>query len=246
MDVLLEFYGIGPESAKSLWNDLVSRHFVDPGKTYTKAQISKILSRKSIYEHLPESAKMDIKYKPLRTIPRAVIERIERELTKLCSAKFDIAGSYRRGKQTSSDIDIVLLKPSLSASADVWADFTQCANKSRAIRISQPFAQGNDKVSVLIRASVGTSGTRSQYVYVKSDVFLSEPDEYIFALLYATGSGQFNVRMRAVAKKKGYLLNQRGLYKKDGTKLVRIPADSEREIFEALGMTYREPAARIT
>jgi DNA polymerase/3'-5' exonuclease PolX len=68
----------------------------------------------------------------------------------------------------------------------------------------------------------------------------------MFMLLYATGSGRFNIRMRATAKRLGYLLNQRGLYKKvSSTVLRRIPVVSERALFKKLGMKYLAPNERL-
>ena len=64
------------------------------------------------------------------------------------------------------------------------------------------------------------------------------------AVLFVTGSGQFNMAMRVVAKRQGLLLNQYGLFhRKD-----RMPALSElaneEALFDRLGLTYVEPADR--
>lgn len=71
------------------------------------------------------------------------------------------------------------------------------------------------------------------------------PDEYqnsweTFAL-YLTGSGAFNIWMRSIARAKGYLLNQYGLYEKESNKLV---STTEKEIFELLGIDFIDPEIR--
>ena len=53
--------------------------------------------------------------------------------------------------------------------------------------------------------------------------------------MYFTGNREFNIRMRAIAKNKGYLLNQYGLFKKTGQ---RVPIRDERDIFKKLNITY--------
>lgn len=64
----------------------------------------------------------------------------------------------------------------------------------------------------------------------------------------------FNRSMRLKARKLGYRLNQRALYKdvardpKTGLKLtegVRVPCRTEKDIFDKLGVPYRPPTERI-
>jgi len=76
--------------------------------------------------------------------------------------------------------------------------------------------------------------------------FYCIPDEYkdsweSFAL-YLTGSGEFNVWMRSIAKNKGYLLSQYGLYDRETGKLI---TNKEEEIFSHLGLKYIPPEKRI-
>jgi DNA polymerase (family 10) len=76
--------------------------------------------------------------------------------------------------------------------------------------------------------------------------FYCIPDEYkdsweSFAL-YLTGSGEFNVWMRSIAKNKGYLLSQYGLYDRETGKLI---TNKEGEIFSHLGLNYIPPEKRI-
>lgn len=59
--------------------------------------------------------------------------------------------------------------------------------------------------------------------------------------LYLTGSGAFNIWMRSLARNKGYLLNQYGLFKRDSGKLI---STKEVEIFNLLGVDYIAPELR--
>ena len=61
---------------------------------------------------------------------------------------------------------------------------------------------------------------------------------YYYALLYFTGSGDLNKKMRQIAKKKGLKLSEYGLSDKDGNILK---AKSERDIFKYLEMEYLPP-----
>mmetsp|Transcript_14692 Transcript_14692/g.10592 ORF Transcript_14692/g.10592 Transcript_14692/m.10592 type:complete len:85 (+) Transcript_14692:1475-1729(+) len=76
-------------------------------------------------------------------------------------------------------------------------------------------------------------------------------DQYGFALLYFTGSGNFNRSMRLFAQKKGYSLSDYGLTPvlkaKGGEKVAQfasIPCPTERDVFKALNLDYKEPKER--
>ena len=73
--------------------------------------------------------------------------------------------------------------------------------------------------------------------------------EKAFATLYFTGNGYFNRSMRLYAKKrKGMALDDHGLYRRDesykNSKGDRFETKSEKEVFDLLGLVYREPQQR--
>ena len=66
-------------------------------------------------------------------------------------------------------------------------------------------------------------------------------DSYYSALLYFTGSGDLNKKMRQIAKDKGYKLSEYGLFDTNGN---CISITSERDIFKKLSMEYLPPRLR--
>ena len=76
------------------------------------------------------------------------------------------------------------------------------------------------------------------------DVIYCSPLEYPFALLYFTGCGEFNIKMREYAKTKGYRLNEKGLFDIATDKKVAQPFIDEKGIFDFLGIAYAEPRLR--
>jgi DNA polymerase/3'-5' exonuclease PolX len=244
MDILQTIYGVGPVLARNLIKLLIHQGYdkdrfrKSSTNPYTKQEIYKMLRDKAIYDTLPESARVYLKYLPDKAIPRAVISVLATELHKgITGLKLIIAGSYRRGRETSNDADIVVTRK-----GDPLTTIRRGIAASKKVRMLCIYAAGPDKASVLFQVNVNKTKLqvpKSKYV-VKSDIFMADPKEYMYMLLYATGSGGFNIIMRAQAKRKGFLLNQRGLYKNG----VAIELKNEREIFERLGMTYREPEAR--
>ena len=65
-------------------------------------------------------------------------------------------------------------------------------------------------------------------------------ESYYTALVYFTGSKEFNINMRQKAKKMGYILNRYGLYKNN----KKIPINSEKELFEKLKIKFILPKDR--
>ena len=79
----------------------------------------------------------------------------------------------------------------------------------------------------------------------KIDIRLVPIKSFFPAYLYFTGSYEFNERMRGIAKRLGYKLNEYGLYKLDGYKEKLIQIYSEKDVFDILGMNYLDPHERI-
>jgi DNA polymerase/3'-5' exonuclease PolX len=213
---------------KTLINNLME--FAGIGKSKAESLIKSglvklsDLNKKKYSDQLCHSTKLLMKYKPERCIPHNDIKKLENKLTGFPNTH--IVGGFRRKKPYSKDIDVMLV--SNSASIDVYLNYL--SKKFNEIHV---YSHGNDKASLIIRVI---------NKYYKIDVF-RVPTKYQYAmLLYSTGSKEFNIRMRAIASKLGYLLNQNGLYKKNN--ITPIKATSEKDFFTILGMKYVEPEKR--
>ena len=75
------------------------------------------------------------------------------------------------------------------------------------------------------------------------DIMFTKPQEYPFAILYFTGSKDFNVKMRGELLKKEMSLNEYGIKDKD-KKNVKHDCKTEKDVFEYLGYDYVEPENR--
>lgn len=177
----------------------------------------------SIIDQLPIAAQADLNYNPLRKIPREIIDQISPLFCGL--PRNIIAGSYRRGRPFSADIDIVILRHGLGNDPE--------ATLKSKLPLVFTYAKGPDKISSILKY---------KKIYVKVDFFLTNSVEWPFAVLYATGSPRFNIIMRKKAKGMGLLLNQRSLSNRDNGE--KLNASSERQIFKLLDMRYHEPHER--
>lgn len=237
MDELEKLYGIGPVYANK-----IIREGVNGVKIDTSKPIRRQLKSPKIYPHLPLATQADLKYNPSRKIPRIVIADIAKTLKhKLKGTKHEIAGSFRRKKPFSRDIDLII--STKTTNMDRYLKKINVGN--RKFKIVHIFAQGDDKVSAIITYKGPAS--KNKKINIKADIFFTDPREYMFMLLFATGSGKFNIRMRSVAKRKGYLLNHHGLYKRaapDSNILDIIPIKTEKELFKYLKIHYLPPELR--
>ena len=174
-------------------------------------------------------------------IPRAEMVEHERILTAALDPSFKatIVGSYRRGASDSGDIDLLLMLSAETPKADQVAKFHAAAAKLRADGyLVETLSEGDAKLMGISKVKADAPGRRL-------DMFLTPQEEFPFALLYATGSAQFNVAMRTYALTKGYSLNQKGLTPTKAGVPVPPPMTTEEEIFTFLGLHYIPPGGRI-
>ncbi|XP_030842326.1 DNA polymerase lambda [Strongylocentrotus purpuratus] len=83
------------------------------------------------------------------------------------------------------------------------------------------------------------------------DIIVAPYSEYPCALVHFTGSGHFNRSMRALAKKKGMSLSEHalrtGVVRRGQEKIhegTPLPVHCEKDIFDHLGLEYRESHER--
>ena len=138
----------------------------------------------------------------------------------------DIAGSLRRGKEVSGDIDFLV---SAKDSTDIMEAFTTRDG------ILSVLAAGDTKASVLLEGGI------------QADLRVVDDSEYASALAYFTGSKEHNIVMRSRAIERGLRLNEYGLFKsKKETRdpKLRLDCKTEEDIFAALDLTYVPPELR--
>jgi len=141
-----------------------------------------------------------------------------------------VVGSYRRGKLESKDIDI-LIYPTKKG-----------LDESDILRwvIQERFPD----IKVLSFGSTRFTGlvwSKSSSKWRHLDIWVSKLEEIPFALLAYTGPANTNIDLRKVAIKKGWKLNEKGLFDGGGK---FIPAKSEEDIYSILEVPYSEPENR--
>lgn len=137
--------------------------------------------------------------------------------------KISVAGSLRRMKAMVNDIDIIASAKE-GKGRDVLLRFTMSSQVRRVVMI------GDTKATVILKNGI------------QADMRVVKPEEYYAALQYFTGSKEHNIQLREIAKDKGFLLSEYGLFYRDTEEA--IPINSEEEIYEKLGVEYPDPTKR--
>lgn len=139
-------------------------------------------------------------------------------------------GSLRRGARTVGDIDLITDAP--LAAVDV-------GNLGGRIVVLQEFATGSRRRSMIVSAQ--RSGARPTRFAL--DIFHAPASEWGSALVHFTGGRDFNIRLRARARARGYTLSQHGARRTiSGGKLRRFR--TEKKLFEFFGYRWHAPNER--
>lgn len=194
-----------------------------------------------------DKIKIGLKYynKYEMNIPRNEINKIyniiDEKLYKLDDKLlFYICGSYRRNKPISNDIDILLIHTDCITQYDV-------IDNNILSKVVNCFKQNNFIIDDLTDASSGTKymgfcKLSIHYPIRRIDIQIVGIESFIPALVYFTGSYEFNRTMRKKAKLLNYKLNEYGLINKKTKQAIIIT--SEQQLFEILNMPYLTPEQR--
>jgi len=137
----------------------------------------------------------------------------------------EAAGSFRRGRDTVGDLDLLISGDGFPGAAAAVAEY--CLH---APRLDSVLAQGENKISIRLHGGL------------QVDFRMLPPESWGAALQYFTGSKQHNVTLRARAQQQGYKLNEYGLYREsDG---AAIAGADEAGVYAALGLDWVPPELR--
>jgi DNA polymerase beta len=227
---LLGVYGVGPVKAKQFVESGIGgvadlRKAVAEGRvSLTDAQMLGLEHYEDILERIPRE-EMDQH--------KVVIEDMADPVLMTTS----IVGSYRRGAESSGDIDVLIAMPSSLSVAEVAEHFSDYVDRMiESGYIIGVLAQGPTKCLAICQLPDGKAR--------RLDLLMIPRSEYAYSILYFTGSDQFNVAMRRWALEKGYTMNEHKMtITRDDVPEPPIML-KEQDIFRFLGLKYIVPTER--
>ncbi len=152
-----------------------------------------------------------------------LVHRLKLQLDEIdCIDNLEFAGSFRRGKETVGDIDILVVSEQVDVVMDCLEAFP-------------------GRVSTIMRGDTKMSIRVDEQFQV--DLRVVPAESFGAALQYFTGSKEHNVAVRSRARKMGLTVNEYGVSKIDSQHDYFAGA-TEEELYQSLGLEWVPPELR--
>jgi len=220
---LMKLQGMGPKKVAAIYNKLGIKTADDLKKAAEEHKIRELegfgeTTEENILEEL-ERRQGDHKRHKLSTSEQMVNPYLDYLKKEKKVKSLEIAGSFRRRKETVGDIDIL-------------------ATCKRGCKVMDRFTQYDDVEKVVSKGE-----TRSTVILksgLQVDLRVVPQVAFGAAMHYFTGSKEHNIAVRKIAVKKNYKLNEYGVFKGD----ARIAGKTEEEVYDKVDLPFIEPELR--
>jgi len=222
---MLQVPGLGPKTARRFWVELGIEGpaelliALDAGrlvgvKGFGERKLAQIRAALDAHRTAAPGARLPIEeaYPIAQAIVRGLRERAGAE-------RVEVAGSFRRGRETVGDLDILVTSDDPVRAFDVFSSLPE---------VSEVLLRGGTKETARLRNGL------------QVDVRVVEPASFGAALVYFTGSKDHNVQIRSLAKDRGLRVNEYGVLRGE----ERVAGRSEEEVYAALGLAWIPPELR--
>src|SRR6266851_1402002 len=223
---LLRISGLGPKRVKLFHDQLKVNSVADLKDALEKGKIAKLSGfGPKLLEKIREGVS-----DPAATAQKRMVlheaEQYARAIVEYLKAggwggidEIDVAGSFRRRKETIGDLDIVVSCQNPAAVIARFAKFSE---------VTQVASQGETRSTVLLSSGL------------QVDLRVVEPAAFGAAMQYFTGSQAHNIELRKIAQAKQLKLNEYGVFR--GEKCVS--GRTEQDVYGALGLDWIPPEMR--
>jgi len=216
--------GLGPKRAKALYRALRIRSLEDLQRAARSGRIREIKGFGARTEQLIgqraarlASTERRIKLADAEDIVGPLVEHL-RAVDGVKNV--EVAGSYRRRRDTVGDLDLVV-----SASRNAPGAMDALVGHED---VAEVLAKGSTRGTVRLRNGV------------QVDLRVVNPASFGAALYYFTGSKAHNIAVRRLAIARGLKLNEYGLFKGDRS----VGGRTEQDVFDAVDLPFIPPELR--
>ncbi|MEM7782556.1 MAG: DNA polymerase/3'-5' exonuclease PolX [Planctomycetota bacterium] len=224
---LLNIPKLGPKKAAAIFNEL-GIETLDQLKVACEAgQIRELAgfaakTEKQILEGISIAAAANERI--LWADADQIVSRLRQHMQSCKKVKqLEFAGSYRRGKETVGDLDMLVDSMDHQTVMDHFGDFDE---------ITSVTMRGETKMSVRLENEF------------QVDLRVVPTKSFGAALQYFTGSKDHNVLVRGRARQRGLRVNEWGVYDDSGKKEKWIAGKSEEDVYEVLELPWFDPEIR--
>jgi DNA polymerase (family X) len=223
IEKLLRIPGLGPKRVKLLYTE---RGIHTPEQLLRAAQDGQLRSIRGLGEKAEQKIleAVQAQLSKARRFSIADAARLVEPLVQYLREheaieRIEVAGSFRRGKETVGDIDIVTSSLQQPVVTQFFVDYQG---------VQRVLSHGPTKASVEIGQGL------------QVDLRAVDPESFGAALHYFTGSKAHNIEVRTLALKRELKINEYGVYAGE----ERIAGDTEESVFASVGLPWIAPELR--
>lgn len=224
---IMRIPGLGPKKAAALYNEL-NISTLDQLKAACEAQQVRELkgfaakTEQAILAgmSLAQTAGDRMLWANADQIARALLEHLQ-----ACNSieQLEVAGSYRRGRETVGDLDLLVVSSKVDEVMDRLGAFPNAET-----------VVGRGPTKMTIRLASG----------LQIDMRVVPARSFGAALVYFTGSKQHNIVLRGMAKDRGLKINEYGVFRVKGEKETFVAGHTEKAVYETLLLAWIPPELR--
>ncbi len=227
LPALLRIPGVGPKKAALLFKELGIKSLDELKAACAEGKVQKLKGFGVKTEQLIMQG-IGVASQANERLYWSTADRIAQDLRQHMAPckkieKMEFGGSFRRGKETVGDLDLLVVSADVEAVMDRFAEFPGRA---------ETIARGDTKMS--LRTDAG----------FQIDLRVVPAESFGAAWQYFTGSKEHNVILRGMAKAKGLKINEYGVYKLDGGQETYIAGKTEADVYATLDLPVFPPELR--
>jgi DNA polymerase (family 10) len=223
LEELLKVPGLGPKRVKILYHTLGIQTLEELEKAARDGRIRELDGFGSKTEqHILEilAAHRQLPQRFLRGAVGRTAEALTRTLKQVPAVQdVIIAGSYRRGRETVGDLDILVTATTPGPVMDCFTGYDE---------VSEVVSKGPTRSTVILRSGL------------QVDLRLVTKESLGAALHYFTGSKAHNILIRRLGQQRGLKINEYGVFRGND----RVAGETEESVFHAVGLPFIPPELR--
>lgn len=220
---LLGVAGLGPKRVQRLYRELGVR---TPEELLAAAQAGRVRALRGFGERSERKLLAALQTR-LQTAQRLLRAQAEPVATRLCAAlrelrgvrEVAVAGSYRRGRETVGDLDLLVACARGRAVVDLFTGLPE---------VQEVMATGETRAAVRLRSGL------------QVDLRVVAPSTFGAALVYFTGGKAHNIAIRRRAQQAGLKISEYGVFRGE----QRVAGATETSVYAALGLPWIPPELR--
>jgi len=220
---LMHLHGLGPKRVRTLWHELDVQTLEQLARAARDGRIRALPGfgakteanlLQAVEAHLSKSRRL--KLASAASYAESLVAWLKGTRGVL---RIEVAGSFRRMRETVGDLDILVTAAPDSDVMDRFVAYDE---------VHQVLAQGPTRASVVLASGL------------QVDLRVVEEAAYGAALCYFTGSRAHNIALRRMAQEQGLKLNEYGVFRGRD----RIAGATEESVYRALGLPWIAPELR--